>query len=79
MCCLEGSAAAGAFTKTNTIMGDADSDNTLNIVDATLIQMYIAHLQPLNGTQTASSDFNFDGEINILDPVEIQMTIALLN
>ena len=78
VCCAENSAAASAFTDANTIMGDADTDNSLNIVDATIIQMYIARMETLNGTQIASSDVNFDGEINILDPVLIQMTIAQL-
>lgn len=78
VCCQADSAAAGAFEKINTIMGDADSDKSLNVVDATLIQLYIARLQSLNGTQIASSDVNFDGEINVLDPVEIQMEIAHL-
>ena len=78
VCCPEGSAAAATFANTNMVMGDADSDSTLNIVDASLIQLYIAQMQPLNGTQIASSDVNFDGEINILDPVDIQMEIALL-
>lgn len=78
VCCAEGSAAASAFAKVNTVMGDADSDNTVNIVDATLIQLYIVRLQPLNGTQIASSDVNFDGEINVLDSVDIQFEIARL-
>ena len=78
VCCMQAAAAASAFDQTNTIMGDADTDNSLNIVDATLIQLYIARIHPLNGTQIASSDVNFDGEINVLDPVEIQMELAHL-
>ena len=78
VCCARDSAAASVFAKKNTVMGDADTDNSVNIVDATIIQMYLAHMESLNGTQIASSDVNFDGEINVLDPVMIQMEIARL-
>lgn len=77
VCCEKNSAAQKVFSNRSVkMMGDVDSDGSLNIMDATLIQGFIAALTTLNGTQTACADFNFDGEINISDALWIQMKVA---
>ena len=78
LCCEKNSVAASAFSKINTVMGDADSDESLTILDSSMIQLYIVRLYDLNGTQIASSDINFDGFVDILDAFEIQLKIASL-
>lgn len=78
VCCEENSAAQKIFSdrSVNTMIGDVDSNRSLNIMDATLIQFFIAYLTTFNGTQTASADFNFDGEINIYDAYLVQTKAA---
>ena len=57
------------------VIGDADSDGTVNIKDATIIQKYIADLDVNNFGEDAA-DANLDGTINIKDATEIQKWIA---
>lgn len=75
VCCEQDSEAETALSghMINNVMGDADSSGTLDVVDATTIQCYIAYLVKLNGAQTASSDVNFDGTINIMDAYICQL------
>ena len=70
--------AALAGGTVNTIRGDVDGDDDLNIIDATIIQGYLAHLVSFNGAQIAAADLDFDGEINIIDATEVQLRIAYL-
>lgn len=61
-------------TKTN---GDIDLNGTVNICDATKIQMYLVGLTPhLLNDQHTNADFNNDGEINITDVTAIQKYLA---
>lgn len=78
VCCEDGSAAKNALSgqTVNTVMGDVDSGGELDVLDATLIQYYIARLEDLNGTQVASADVNFDGEITIMDAYISQLKIV---
>lgn len=80
VCCNDDAAAKSALSDhtVNTLMGDVDSSSELDLLDASTIQYYIAHLVELNGTQTASADVNFDGDINILDAYICQLKIVHL-
>ena len=80
VCCEDNSAAKSALSShtLNTVMGDVDSGGELDVLDATIIQCYIAHLTELNGTQTASADVDFNGEINIMDAFTCQLKIVHL-
>ncbi|MBQ3266275.1 MAG: leucine-rich repeat protein [Ruminococcus sp.] len=80
VCCNQDSPAYSVLSshEISTVIGDVDSDGSLNIIDATGIQMFIANLRTLNGAQTAAADMNSDGEINIVDAVKAQMKIAQL-
>ena len=57
-------------------LGDIDMDGEVTIMDATLVQKYIAHLEDLTDQQKRLADVNGDGEITILDATEIQKMLA---
>ena len=48
----------------------------VTVVDATLIQKYIAGLVTLSDTQKAAADVNNDGSVSIIDATQIQKYIA---
>lgn len=56
-------------------LGDVNLDGVLNIVDATVIQQYVAELISFDETQLSIADVNHDGEYDILDATEIQIII----
>ena len=57
-------------------LGDIDMDGEVTIMDATLVQKYIAHLEDLTDQQKRLADVDGDGEITILDATEIQKMLA---
>lgn len=66
-----------ATTKPNGIgIGDANMDGKISILDATLIQKYVAELTELTDEQLSYGDFNFDGRVSIMDSTSIQKYIA---
>lgn len=79
--CAAGSSADKSLSsqEKNHILGDADCDGQLNILDATAIQCYTAELLDYNGAQAAASDYDFNGVIDIMDAAEIQLTLAYLD
>lgn len=60
----------------STESGDADNDGMLTVIDATLIQFYIADLLALDGDGIACADYNFDAEIDVVDAFLVQMKSA---
>lgn len=62
-----------------TLLGDADLDGKLSILDATLIQKNIVQLEELNDIQTANADVNKNGRIDINDATLIQKALAELD
>ena len=58
------------------LFGDADNDNELSILDATLIQQFIARLVQANALEAKLADFDRDGEITVLDATAIQLKLA---
>ena len=62
------------FTKL--LFGDADADKELSILDATLIQQYVASIVKANSLETKLADFDRDGEISILDATGVQLKLA---
>lgn len=80
VCCDEKVAGSPSMAgyRVCTLIGDADTDNEISVVDATVVQYYIAGLMALDGTQVASADFNFDGSIDVEDAFWIQMKVAAL-
>ena len=59
------------------IIGDADGDGGVNIMDATTIQMHVAKYKVEN-IILSCADVNGDGEISIIDATLVQMYIAEL-
>ena len=67
----------GAGKTDNVILGDVNSDGDVNIVDATLVQMFVAKYAVDNFDETAA-DYNQSGDINISDATAVQMVVAKL-
>lgn len=65
-----------AVAKKSFIMGDTDGDGRLTIMDATLIQRYLAHLCCFNENQKKAADFDNDGYVTIMDVTRIQRWLA---
>ncbi len=69
-----------------TPFGDADCDNTLSVMDTTLIQRCLAQLDEFTNKEYLfkygnyptdfRSDFNLDGTVDILDATGIQLKLA---
>ena len=70
-----------AVTPTNpqgsaTLIGDADSDGKVTILDATRIQRYLAALCSEDDVNKANADTDHDTKITILDATRIQRLLA---
>ena len=61
------------------ILGDADGDGVIMIVDCTLIQRDIAGLADIKAVNRIAADVDLDGEICILDATAIQRYLAEMN
>lgn len=57
-------------------MGDANSDDALNIKDATTVQKYVAKLIELKAYPKFMADVNFDGDVTVQDATLIQKELA---
>ncbi len=53
-------------------VGDVNCDGRINILDATLIQKYLASMVTITDEQKKYADFDFNGRVNILDATKIQ-------
>ena len=58
------------------IIGDADKDGDLTILDATHIQLYKAELIGENEIDLAVADYDEDGDVTVLDATAIQRHLA---
>ena len=52
--------------------GDVNSDGSIDVQDATLIQKHLAGLGKLTDEQIKYCDFNFDGQVTVADSTGIQ-------
>ena len=59
-------------------IGDVDGDGEVTVMDATLVQKYIASLETLTDSQLNVADVNGDGEISVLDATQIQKIVVNL-
>ena len=57
-------------------MGDVDGDDSLTILDATIIQKKLADLTELNEISTDLADYDVDGLVTVLDATAIQIYLA---
>lgn len=58
------------------LYGDCDFDNTVTVIDATIIQKYLAGLLDLNEQQKSVADVSVDEDVNIIDATKIQLYVA---
>ena len=58
------------------LVGDADEDGEVTILDATHIQRALAEIIPIAELDTWLCDTDFDGEITIVDATRIQRRLA---
>ncbi|MGN0488491.1 MAG: dockerin type I domain-containing protein [Ruminococcus sp.] len=62
----------------HSLLGDVNADGEINILDATMIQKFVAELEQLDENQSIRADTNGDGEINVHDATMIQKYVAKL-
>ena len=53
------------------MIGDANLDNTINVVDIIMIVNYILDLAMLSNKQIVIIDVNHDGIINVIDIIQL--------
>ncbi|MBQ8859938.1 MAG: leucine-rich repeat protein [Ruminococcus sp.] len=62
--------------ETEFLIGDADLDGKLTVLDATLIQMFLVGTKTLEGDALKAADADLDGGVSILDASLIQMLLV---
>ena len=62
----------------NYAVGDVNLDNTVSVIDATLVQKQIVNLEQLSKVSLIKADVNHDGVIDVVDATEIQKIIVKL-
>ena len=65
-----------ALDENNVNIGDANGDNSIDILDATAVQKYASGKGELTAEQISAVDVNNDGVVDILDAAEIQKYAA---
>ena len=61
----------GTITWVGRLMGDADEDGSITVLDAILVAKHAASLKTLTGTAFAKADMNGDGALTAADAVLI--------
>lgn len=59
-------------------VGDVNMDGVISILDATLVQKYLAELTTLTDEQVSYCDFDFDGRVSVMDSTGIQKYLAYI-
>lgn len=71
-------ASQSSEVETRTLKGDADRDGEVTIVDATVIQRYLAKIITEGELNRANADVDDDGTVAIIDATHIQRKLAKL-
>ena len=58
------------------LLGDANEDGIINVMDATSVQKYLAGLSSLSDTGMYLADVDSNGIVNIMDATTIQKYLA---
>ncbi|MBQ2972208.1 MAG: dockerin type I repeat-containing protein [Ruminococcus sp.] len=64
------------YEKPEYLIGDADGDGELSVLDASLIQMYLVGKKTLEGVALKAADADLDGEVSVMDASLIQMVLV---
>lgn len=73
---LDEEAPTETSTETSTILGDADGDGYVTIIDSAYIQEWLAELIPDSYIHKNAADINKNGIIDIMDATRIQRWLA---
>ncbi|MBQ8539303.1 MAG: starch-binding protein [Ruminococcus sp.] len=65
-----------SFTVYDMIYGDADGNTDINIMDATIIQQYLANIIKEENIYTDMADCDGNTDVNIMDATRIQLYLA---
>lgn len=60
------------------VYGDVDNDQMITVMDATMVQRYLARAQDLNVMQKQMGDVDSDGKLSALDSTYIQQTCSYI-
>ncbi len=66
----------GKKPATEFVIGDANLDGDVSVLDATRIQMYLVQLETIEELGMAAGDANEDGDLDVLDATCIQRYVA---
>ena len=69
-------AGVSAFSDGGSKNGDVNTDGSVKIQDANLIQRYLAKMTTLDSQQMKLADYDMNGEVSIDDVTEIQMVLV---
>ncbi len=58
------------------VLGDADLDGEVSVMDASLIQMFLVGKIDISGIATLAADADKDGEVSVMDASLIQMFLV---
>ena len=61
------------------MLGDADLDENINVMDATRIQAHVAKALTLEGDAATAADADEDGKIDVVDSTYVQRYVAKLD
>lgn len=64
------------INNTKALIGDANLDGKISILDATTIQRHLAQLAPMLDEQLELADVNASGDVTIVDATTIQLYLA---
>ena len=64
------------INNTKALIGDANLDGKISILDATTIQRHLAQLAPMSDEQLKLADVNASGDVTIVDATMIQLYLA---
>ena len=59
-------------------LGDVNNDDSINVLDANIIRLYVAELVALNEGQMEAADVNVDGKVDVVDANIIRRYAAKL-
>lgn len=69
----------GTVVGDSDILGDVDGNGTVNIIDTTLTQKYLAGLVLEDSLLLKNADYNLDGVVSITDTTDVQKLLVMIS